>query len=209
MKPAKTQTQIQNKMEMLDGILKRTTASILEAGKLMVEMINEDPENYNRIKARYGFSDYVMERFQNIGLGRINPELALKNSPAAAMIERLPRAEQDRIIERGVEVVQSVVDGKPEVQVIPYNELTHRDAAFALGGGKVKSVEEQAKKLEEKIIVISQKEQAPYEIIGDDVIWFHDAKFKLLDLEALVERLKRDQFIKLEARMKQRQVASA
>ena len=205
----KLPTTTATKMESLRALLKQTTDSLVQAGKLIVEMIEEDQANYDRIKQEFGFSDYVMEKFQKVGLGRMNPTLVFDSRPVAHFVEKLPREVQDKVIEAGVPVVKTK-DGGYDTQIVAYDKLSYHDAQTVFDKSRVRTTEEQIKKIEAKVTVLppDPKPLPTIERVGD-IITFREATFKLAELEAMVKRWKQEAIMELESSMRAKQVASA
>lgn len=201
----KKEIQPKSKMQRLEALLKQTTESLVEAGRLIVEMVREDPANYDLIKSKFGLSDSVMERFQNIGLGRVSPRLALSTKATASLLEKLPLDIQNKVLDSGVSVVRSIDGGKIQSETVPFDDLSYPEAQQALG----RSIEEQAARLKEKLIVLPPK--PTYETFPKggpvEMVVFHDARFTVAQLEDLVSRLRSDQITGLEQTLKSKQVA--
>lgn len=184
-------TKINSKMERLEGLLKQATESLIDAGKLVVEMIREDPKNYDLIKEKFGFNDHVMEKMQNVGLGRMLPEFVLSSSPAAKYAERLTIEDQKKIVERGVAIVRSVEGGKISTEVVDYRKLKDAECRQVFEGKSLVTVEKQAERVKQKLVVMPPPEKRPYNIAGELVHFNQDVTLGLLELEAIVEHLKK------------------
>lgn len=124
------------------------------AGKLLVEMINQDPGIRSKIIERCPhLSEAILSRFEAIGRRVLHPKTLLNSSPGMVRLRDLPYDEQDQYLTEPVSVVVALPSGKTDVQKIMISALTRSQALQVIGKDGIRSLADQRKFLEKKGLI--------------------------------------------------------
>lgn len=141
-KPTKAFTQ---KIEAFKEALSAARQDIVRAGKLLVEMIEEN-ENATEILIRDRIAPrQLLEALEEVGRGKLDPLLLTDPSPAAqrALSQAMPMADQRRLTTGFVPVAVKNSSGGFEVQNKRMEEINVTESYRVIGDGKIRSPEEQ------------------------------------------------------------------
>lgn len=122
----------------------------IEAGRLLNELVEEDPSVRQKIFARNPWmTKYVLGGFERIGRREIYPRLLLDSSPGARRLIRLPYDEQERLYCTVVEVAV-INEGRVSTERKSLQSLTNNEADLVFGKNSIRPVEQQKRILTEK-----------------------------------------------------------
>jgi hypothetical protein len=100
-------------MEFL-GAFKRGLQALEDAGKLLVQLLEKDPEARDRLVQEYGFDHGTLNTLEKIGTGRLYAKLAAFGTRYSAM----PMSEQKRIADGMVDALVVKPDGSTDVMKV-------------------------------------------------------------------------------------------
>jgi hypothetical protein len=119
--------------------------SWINAGKLLVEMKEADPNIFEKITAKHpGISWDILRAFENIGLKRVYPYLMLDGCAGSKKLLTFPYEKQVQLYQARLDVVTGLKDGKPVVEQKRLQELNSFEVDRIFMGERVKTVQEQA-----------------------------------------------------------------
>lgn len=195
-------SELRQKLEELGLSIGQFKDKVIETAGLVCQIIDGyKGDGIGLILTRYpDLSRSAIERLEAIGRGRLLPQFALDSSPAARYIVDLPAATQSIILRDGVELLK--VSG---VIRKPYQQLTYAECTQVFGNGKLRSIKEQEKAMEQEA---KPKYKQRYEIdpVLGVVIFHEDCQFNVLELENLLEKLKQIELKNLQDNLKKKQV---
>jgi hypothetical protein len=140
-----TQSQfIEAYNRFLDSIIQN--AKLL--GDMLAAMMQEKTTTIDDL-AQQGFSRETLNKLYRIGLGQLDSRLLIESSPAVPMIEQLPLAQQQKLLDDGVPVIVDVTaDGKGVQKIKPIAMLTTKEVKKAFReDGSLRPATEQAEEL--------------------------------------------------------------
>ena len=134
---------LESKINLFLGKLRLGVDFFLDAGRMLVEMIDEDPQICLQIVAD-GQIDWltmdVLSTFEAIGRKQLAVEAMFLPKHVLARLIALPTEQQATIATRPVRVLNGAKNRSVEVSA---SRLTKRQAALAIGPNGVRSIEEQ------------------------------------------------------------------
>lgn len=170
-------------------LLRSGSESWREAGRLLCEMVDADPNIYDRIIAENpGVKLAALETLEQIGRHDIDPNLLLDNKPAIRRVLELPPAVAHELIESGVPVVVKDNGGSRTVTK-KLDEMTLADVRQVFNQGGVRRPEAQVAFMREREAKQAAQERLRYIIEGDEITFLEDCHFSLTELLGIVERL--------------------
>jgi hypothetical protein len=158
-----------------------------EAGKLLVQMIEKDPNSKQEIMDSCpDITDEILARFEAIGRNQLHPKTLLNNSPGMRRLRRLPFSDQSRFIKENVPLLVRTETGTDILQVAVKN-LTAQQALQVFATDCVRAPEAQRTWLESKKRKYTPR--APYQIKGHKIVFSADSEFTVRELADLVARM--------------------
>lgn len=116
----------------------------MSAGKLLVELVDEDPNAYDKILERAPMlTPDVLGVFERIGRGVLYPPLAMDASPGGARLKLLPVSIQKKHESAPVEVVIRTSTGSYDTLMILPKNMTRAQSKLAFARDHVRSTGEQ------------------------------------------------------------------
>lgn len=162
--------------------------AILEAGQLLVEMLDTNPDARRLImEAHPDINEGMLSIFERIGRKQLHPSALLNNSPGMRRLRNMPYSEQERYILEPVPVLIKTEKGTDVLNVSVRN-LTPEQAAQALSPDGVRPIEAQRALLEAPAKP-PKPAREPYRIYGNRVIVSEPCTLTLRELKDLVEQL--------------------
>lgn len=126
--------------------LNKGVAAWTNAGRLLVRMMDSNPEAFNAIrKIAPHISMDVLVAFERIGRNKMYPYLLLDNSPGMKRLAELPYKDQERYYHERVKVVTGMTEHGVTVIEKAVSELSARQAEQVISGKGVRTVKEQEK----------------------------------------------------------------
>ena len=145
-------TLINHKSRQLAEAIQRGIDSWMEAGKLLVSMLDHEGMSLAQI-ADEADSDFitpeVLAQFERIGRGQVLPALLAAQYPAAKYLERLPMSLQTQSIRDGVELL-IVKAGKTDSLNVAVKHLTQKQCKQVFDRNGIRSLAYQRAWLEEQ-----------------------------------------------------------
>jgi hypothetical protein len=187
MKITERNERIASFLALLDGSIN----SLVEAGKLLVSMIEDKPDIFEDIlRVAPHIKPTTLDQLELIGRGKLHPILMFDDSPAARRAMSLPYKDQQRVLDHPMAVV-SRVDGGFKTEQKRFNEMTREEAVVAIDvrTGHIRKPDEQAAVILEQIQSL-QRNNVRYIINGDRVTFFEKVSLGASELEEIVQRLK-------------------
>jgi hypothetical protein len=183
-----SKTYIENIFEAF----RRGIAGFTEAGKMVMDAVDNDSEAYSKIhKAHPELSFEVLEVLEKIGRGVIEPSLLFDTSPGARALIGCPIGDQRKYTKEPVLVI-SIEDGKQVQRMKPLPDLTQKEVRRAFNGPKIRTPDEQIDFIarDEKPHVISAP-AVRYQILCNcNVLVLEKTEFTLVQLEEVLELAK-------------------
>jgi len=145
MKTTKCKVSVR-RIEALVGKIKASAEALREAGAMLVQMLEEDPQVLDRIVERHPeVPRGLLVNLERVGRGAVMPELILREGPQWRSLERLPYREQERVFHEGVKVYvpQERENGAVDWKCVPAARLTYEEARQAIGPDGVRTPMEQ------------------------------------------------------------------
>jgi hypothetical protein len=141
-------TPIQYRKDRIQAFLAAFQAGVdawIEAGKILVELVDEDPHVYNYIQQECpAMTPDILGKFESIGRGVILPTLAMDASPGSKQLQRLPLSVQERFQKEPIPVIiQADDDDSTDVLLIKYQDLTPQQAKQVFRNGRLATEGEQ------------------------------------------------------------------
>jgi len=149
MKNMKKNEVIESKIEQFGGMIRAIGENLLEAGKLLVEMLKDDPEAKAKIQRKFPeISVSMLNQLEAVGRGQMHPRLALAAGPGHVKMRGLPYSDQERYLE---EPVPLLVDnhGAYDTLLVKVHELTPDQARQVFAADHLRSAGEQRAYLED------------------------------------------------------------
>lgn len=142
---------IETKMERFLQAIIGSEEQLVVAGKILVEMIDENPETdicAELLSRNRNLTSAILESLENVGRGRLKAKFLLDPSPAAqrAIAQALPIEEQAKLTDGYIPVARER-EGKIIVQQCAMSELSPPEARRAIADGKVRTAAEQVQQI--------------------------------------------------------------
>lgn len=142
-KPMKLTTKIETKIERFSELLQGIVGSWVEAGKLLVEMIEEDVHVKDRIMERLpGLSPGVLTQLEAVGRGVLHERLLTAGGHGMNALKRMPYSDQVKHLEAPVEMVVENGDST-DVLLVSVENLTSQQAAQVFASDHIRTTGEQ------------------------------------------------------------------
>lgn len=169
--------------------------SIAEGCKLYVQALDQDVDAARKFMRERGISEAFLDLFESVGRGRIHPRLLVMPCPANVRLQRMPLAEQDRLLTAGVEVVQWT-GNESKVVVKSVSELTKQEAESALDSTGNVSHAVQIERARRRVLTNAYK-LPPYSLDGDTLYARENCRIPLAELERLAAEARKAHDAKL------------
>ena len=117
------------------------------AGKMLVEMVDQDPTAFKKIITLYpAISHEMLAIFERIGRNQVYPYLLLDTSPGCRKLLEMPYESQVEIFKNGVDVVVDLKRGtrEPVIERKRIQQISSFEASVVFADGELRSVERQA-----------------------------------------------------------------
>lgn len=183
--------------------------SIAAGCKKFVEILDEDRAATLAFLQSRGIRDEMLDLMENVGRGRLHPRLLFLPGPGPERLQRAPIAEQERLLNVGVEVVR-LVGEEIKTTVKPVGELTRQEAELAIDSTGNTARDLQVERLKNRLLSTAFK-LPPYFLDGDELCVRRDARPRIpfTELERLYHAAKEAHDKKarlLESDLKKRQI---
>jgi hypothetical protein len=117
--------------------------SWIKAGKLLVELVGQDPDVYAKIIAKNPHINAgVLGRFEQMGRGMLHPQLLLAHTPGLNKLAAMPYSVQQKYVEEPIPVIVETGAGT-DVLLIKAREMTAGQAAQAFASNRLRTEGEQ------------------------------------------------------------------
>lgn len=195
----------QSKIESFGAALADIKNGIERAGKLVVEMLEENESTFEILCGQYRVSLPFLEALERVGRGQLDPRLLQDGSDTAwrAISQALPIEQQRKLIDAAIPVAVRDNGGvRIENKRLP--EITAREASIVIGDGKIRTADEQIELLKQKAATQAAK-SLRYEIRGDRVRFHDGAEFDWSGLMEIANKIQ-PKAEDIEAQMKRNQI---
>lgn len=196
-----------SKIDKFGSLVTRGLNAIAEAGRLLVDMVDERPDCYEIIIQRYPHIDHKMlESIERVGRKQIDPRsLLIGNARVAYYVQRLPFASQQQVLEKPIRVATSTEgDGSPVTKRI--SEFTMSEAQLVMAPDHIRTPEEQ------RAILQDRKESeisVRFKIEEGHITFLTKDTYTATQLEEILKRLKDAELASLEPEMQKQQIGTA
>lgn len=199
--------QTDPRIKRLGQLLTGAVEAIQEAGKILVELIAEDEDAFEKIKkALPHVTEKSLIRIRKVGLGLLDPRIMIDGSHAARRLESLPIERQKFYWENPIPVVVSTL-GRPEIVQKNARELTYKEVSTVFSKDGIRNPTEQISVLRERREIKPEKIKR-YEIMGDYIFFYEKSKFTRAELEEIIEKMPKLSAQDLERKMREAQIAA-
>lgn len=165
------------------------------AGKILVELIEEDPYAYTYIIERCPMlTPGILQAFERIGRGLMLPSLAMDDSPAARMMKRLPLKEQVRLENEPIPIIVVNPDGEMDTRLLMFKDMTKDQRDQVIDRDRLRTEGEMRARLAESINkaaiveLAATKQQMPWKIRGHKVI-INGVEFSRKELASILAQM--------------------
>lgn len=139
----------------------------LSAGKILVELVDADPNAYDRILEHAPMlTPDVLGVFERIGRGVLYPPLAMDASPGGSRLKLLPMSVQRKHESAPVEVVVRKTNGHYDTLMIIPKNMTRAQSKLAFAKDHIRSTGEQR-----AILADEETKSAPITLRKVDLPW--------------------------------------
>ncbi len=161
----------------------------VKAGEILVEMIEEDTNAYDRIMMKDPRIKYeTLCLIEKLGRKQIHPNLLFDNSYAAkTKIPNLPYCKQAECYESPLEVVK-MVSSRVSVDRKKASEMTRFEADLVFSKTSIRTVQEQVDLIKSKKFEISFAPPS-YEIQGKFIKFRANTSFSREEIEEIISKL--------------------
>lgn len=115
----------------------------IQAGELLVSMVEEDPHVYDWIIQKCPtLNAGILGRFEQMGRKTLHPQLLLTASPGFDKLRRLPFSMQERYIKEPIPLIVHT-DGGTDVLLVEAKNMTKEQANQVFAPGRIRTEGEQ------------------------------------------------------------------
>lgn len=134
-----------NKVNRFHKLVSDGVAAWTKAGKLLVEIVDADPDAYDLIIMEgNGITRAHLAKFEAIGRGSLEPRLLLNGSIGYHKLQSSPLSTQQNALDNGIQLYESDTDGGITHRIVRPEDLSPFEASQVFApGGTVRSPEEQ------------------------------------------------------------------
>lgn len=159
---------VQSNAERFAELVQQGINAWTEAGKLLVRMIEENPDAKEEIMERCpDVTEEILSRFEAIGRNQLHPKTLLNNSPGMRRLRQLPFSDQSRFLSEPVPVLVKTESGA-DILHVAVKDLTSTQASQVFSADGIRSAPAQRAWLESRKSK-KQKPVAVYQIRGHKV----------------------------------------
>lgn len=180
----------QSKLEAFNLALNGAKQNLLDAGRILCEMLDEDSDTFEHIlESNRGVTLRFLESLERIGRGQLEPLLLTDPSPAAqrAVAQALPMEDQKQLTSGFVPVAVKDNGGVKVVQK-QMSEITAQEAARVIGSGTIRTADEQIEMLKQADAAQAASKMR-YAIKGDKIHFYTGADFTYSELLTLLTKI--------------------
>lgn len=199
--------QFESKISELFGLMEAGRDAWIKAGKLLSEMLDENPNTFEiLIERNPSLKADSLELLIRIGRNPVVADLLLSDSYSARKLLHLPDKEIERAVSNPVPVVTQTDNG-PKVVQKRHNEMTRAELDQVFVSGRIQPPDDQIRTIEEKEKTESAKNRRYW--FDGDAVYFRGpfpCVFKISDLEEIARKAKEEAVKGLQSEMQKRQV---
>ncbi len=182
-----TAIQKKNSIEEFGNLVQAGMDAWTKAGKMLVEMLEDDPNIRARIIEEIPMMTLdALARFEQIGRGVLHPRLMVANNQGLARLRSLPYAEQVRCLNEPIAVLTPSGDElmvrAENMSAAQIRQVFTKDGCRDLGAQK-NWIESRKNPLHRK------SEKADYKVSGNKVTFFADTQLTRKQLAHILEEL--------------------
>lgn len=182
-----------SKIEQLRTALGGIKQDLITAGKLLVEMIEENEDTFEILVGQGVASLRTLEALERIGRGKLDPLLLTDPSPIAhrAISQALPMAQQRQIQSQTIAVAYDNGDSGYAIKHKRKDEITLAESYRIIGDGRIRTADEQIEILKaSKARVLSRNAAYVIDQERGCVRLLEDREFTYEQLCELAEKIK-------------------
>lgn len=164
----------------------------IQAGEMLVEMVEEDPHVYDYIIQKCPtLNAGILGRFEQMGRKTLHPQLLLSASPGFSKLSKLPFSMQERYLSEPVPIIVHT-DGGTDVLLVEAKNMTKEQANQVFAPGRIRTEGEQ------KAWLMQQRSMAakpvggnisPWTIKGGRVVFNAGASLSAGELATIITQL--------------------
>lgn len=143
MKNTLTTNELNAKIDQFITLIQRGVDAWVEAGKILVEMVEDDPMVFDAIirKAPH-INAGVLGKFEQMGRGILHPNLLLSFTPGHEKLAKLPLSMQTRYLEEPIPLLVETENGT-DVLLVKAKDMTAEQARQVFASNRLRTEGEQ------------------------------------------------------------------
>lgn len=186
-------SKTENKINQFVNLVKQGVESWIQAGQLVVEILDVDPDAVSEICETCAIiTPEIVARFEQIGRKQLKPELLLSDSPGYRRLREMPYSLQEKYSEQAVDVFV-VNNGKTDTLRVPVKSLSGAQATQVFTRSGVRDIGAQRAFLLERntrAFFPTLDSKRPYTVSGHTVCFKENCKLTRRQLLDIVAELK-------------------
>lgn len=182
-----------SKIETFVTLFNRGVEAWTEAGKIVVELIDSDPEAIDRICKVSKVTPEMIRWFEKIGRRQLSPQLLLSDEPGIRKLRNLPIDLQEKHANEPIELLIRTEQGW-ETLLTDVRNLTPEQARQVFDRAAIRSEAAQRAYIEgEAMRKMSPPVQAdvPYRLVGKKLVVMQPCTFTVSELAEILARAER------------------
>lgn len=182
-----------SKIEALREALSSVKQDIIAAGKLLVEMLDENEDAFEILVAQRIASLQTLEALEKVGRGKLDPLLLTDPSPMAqrAISQNLPVSQQRQIMTQHIALVVKGRAGVYEVEQRTKDEISLAESFRAIRDGRLTTPEQQIAILQEHEAKAAIRDmRVQIDEAHGRVRFLQDSEFSYAQLIEIAEKIK-------------------
>lgn len=186
--------KLETLLEALGAVWMQTARSLRDAGQIVCQIVDMCENGLQVIQQRYpDISRNTLARLEAVGRGRLLPELALDPSYGAGRLSVLSIEQQRHWAGRQLSVVKRGPEGETMVELKSVQQLSVSEANRVIASDHVRSESEQLALVTAPVRIVPR-----YRFDGEEIVFNENSRFTVVQLEALLQVLKRKQLARVE-----------
>jgi hypothetical protein len=190
-----TITEQNQKIAQFIELYQQGMAAWIAAGKILVEMIDEDCYVYTYIIDQCPMLNAsVLGKLEQVGRGILHPRMLLTNRPGMTALSRLPLSIQERFLEEPVVLMVDARAGDYEPMSVYVRDMTQKQSQQVFACDRIRTPDEQLAWLAEERVRIAKNvtpKTVPFVIIGNRVQFLEGATLTASEITEILARLVR------------------
>jgi hypothetical protein len=186
-------TKTQNKIEQFAELINKGIESWLEAGKIVAEAIDEDPDFADKVCQKFPhITPEMVLRFEQIGRKKIHPHLLLHDGPGMRKLRCLTYDQQERLLKSGIPVLVHRGESDWDTLNIDPRNINSAQCRQAFNSdGTIRSQASQRAWIEEQKLIsepIKVQCDTPWRIVSGKIVIVEPCTFTTQELSSILSK---------------------